>query len=83
MSTKQHAPNWGGKRTGAGRPRRKPNMTVELTEQATKQLAYFIENLNLNPVKTQGIVSDILISTLSDDYDKWADLFGNQLWQNE
>ena len=36
MST-EHAPNWGGKRPGAGRkPKPKPTMSIDLTETATR-----------------------------------------------
>ena len=76
-------PNTGGARPGAGRPRTRATMSVELTEQATKQLAYFVDNLNLSPSNTQAIISRILINALTEDYDKWANLFGNQLYQSE
>ena len=74
-------PNSGGARPGAGRKRTKPTMTIELTEQATRDLIYFIEDLNLNPHENRVIVSTILSTALSDDLDKWRDLFGNQLIQ--
>lgn len=80
---KSQSPNWGGKRPGAGRPRTKPNTSVELTETAAKDLAYFIEDLNLDPREAQLIVSTILSTALSDDLDKWRDLFGNRMIQKE
>lgn len=76
-------PNSGGARPGAGRPRTKPNTNVELTETAAKDLAYFIQDLNLDPRESRVIVSTILSTALTDDLDKWRDLFGNSLIQNE
>jgi hypothetical protein len=74
-------PNTGGARPGAGRTRKYER--VELTKQATANLAYFIEDLNLDPRETKLIVSTILSTALTDDRDKWANLFGNQLVQKE
>lgn len=83
MST-EHAPNWGGKRPGAGRkPKPKPTMSIDLTETATRDLRYFIEDLNLDPREARVIVSTILSTALEDDLDKWRDLFGNRLIQRE
>jgi hypothetical protein len=76
---KQENQNWGGKRPGAGRPRTKPNTSVELTPTAAKDLDYFIKDLNLDPRESRIIVSTILSSALTDDLDKWRDLFGNGL----
>jgi hypothetical protein len=56
---------------------------VEITEQATHDLRYFVEDLNLDPRETRLIVSTILSTALNDDRDKWADFFGNQLRQKE
>jgi len=69
----------GGKRPGAGRKPTKRTKSIELTEAATRDLAYFIENLNLDPAESQQIVSTILTAALTDEYDKWRDLFGNTL----
>lgn len=74
-------PNSGGARPGAGRKRKYER--VELTEQATRDLAYFIEDLNLDPHETRLIVSTILSTALANDLDKWRDLFGNRLLQKE
>ena len=74
-------PNTGGARPGAGRKRKYER--VELTEQATRDLAYFINDLNLDPRETQLIVSMIISTALTDDLDKWRDLFGNRLIQQE
>jgi hypothetical protein len=74
-------PNTGGTRPGAGRPRTYER--VELTKQVTAQLAYFIEDLNLDPRETGFIVSAILNTALTDDRDKWANLFGNRLIKAE
>lgn len=74
---------WGGKRPHAGRKRTKPTRTVELTETATRDLDYFIEDLNLDPREARLIVSTILSTALDDDRDKWADLFGNRLLKQE
>ena len=76
-------PNSGGARPGAGRKRTKPTMQVELTEQATRDLEYFIQDLNLDPREARVIVSTILSTALVDDLDKWRDLFGNRLIQKE
>ena len=76
-------PNTGGARPGAGRKRTKPTMQIELTEQATRDLEYFIQDLNLDPREARVIVSTILSTALVDDLDKWRDLFGNRLIQKE
>ena len=76
-------PNSGGARPGAGRKRTKLTMQVELTEQATRDLAYFISDLNLDPREARTIVSTILSTALADDLDKWRDLFGNQPTTNK
>ena len=76
---KPQNPKWGGKRPGAGRPARKPTMSVELTDTATGDLRYFIEDLALDPREARLIVSTILSTALTDDRDKWANLFGNRL----
>lgn len=70
-------PNSGGKRTGAGRPRTKPTVTIELTEQATKELLYFIDDLALERSTAPAIVSEMVRAALSDDLDTWRDRFGN------
>jgi hypothetical protein len=70
--------NTGGARPGAGRKRSKPNITIELTEQATQALAYFIEDLNLNRGDASAIVSAIVSTALAADLDQWRDRFGNQ-----
>ena len=69
----------GGKRLGAGRKPTKRTKSIELTEAATGDLAYFIENLNLDPAESQQIVSTILTAALTDEYDKWRDLCGHKL----
>ncbi len=69
----------GGRRPGAGRKPTKRTKSIELSEAATRDLAYFIENLNLDPRESQRIVSTILTAALTDEYDKWRDLFGNTL----
>ena len=69
----------GGKGQGAGRKPTKRTKSIELTEAATRGLAYFIENLNLDPRDRQQIVSTILTAALNDEYDKWRNLFGNTL----
>jgi hypothetical protein len=76
--TKGHS---GGARPGAGRKPKQNYKAVELTEQATRELAYFIEDLSLDPREAREIVSTILINALSNDRDKWTDLYGNQLWK--
>lgn len=83
MSNETEARKWGGKRPGAGRPRTKPNTSIELTPTAAKDLAYFMEDLNLDPRESRVIVSTILSMALTNDLDKWRELFGNQLIQNE
>jgi hypothetical protein len=76
--TKGHS---GGKRPGAGK---KPTYrNIELTETAAKDLAWFIEDLALDRREARLIVSTILNTALTDDRDKWANLFGNRLIQAE
>lgn len=70
-------PNSGGKRPGAGRKRTKPTMQVELSEQATLDLVYFIDDLALEPGLAPAIVSEILRAALSGERDRWAERFGN------
>lgn len=70
-------PNAGGARPGAGRPRTKPTITIELSEQATKELLYFIDDLALERHVAPAIVSEVLLAALRDDLDKWRDRFGN------
>ncbi len=74
-------PNTGGARPGAGRHRKYER--VELTPTATAELAYFIEDLNLDPRETRVIVSTILSIALTNERDKWANLFGNRLIKAE
>ena len=79
--TKGHS---GGIRPGAGRkPKPRPTMSVELTEGATRDLRYFIEDLNLDPHEARVIVSTILSTALEDNLDYWRDLFGNRLIQKD
>ncbi len=71
-------PNSGGARPGARRKRSRAIMTVELTEQATRELLYFIEDLNLSAQLAPAIVSEVLIAALREDLDRWRDRFGNE-----
>ncbi len=76
--TKGHS---GGKRPGAGK---KPTYrNIELTPTAAGDLAWFVEDLALDPREARLIVSTILNTALTDDRDKWANLFGNRLIQAE
>jgi hypothetical protein len=76
--TKGHS---GGKRLGAGK---KPTYrNIELTTTAAADLSWFIEDLALDPQEARVIVSTILNTALTDDRDKWANLFGNRLIQAE
>lgn len=76
--TKGHS---GGKRPGSGL---KPTYrTIKLGEKAAKELAWFIEDLALDRHDAELIVSTILHTALSEDRDKWANLFGNRLVQKE
>lgn len=70
-------PNSGGRRPGAGRKRTKPTMQVELSEQATRELLYFIEDLALEQHLAPAIVSEILTAALTVDRDRWAERFGS------
>jgi hypothetical protein len=70
-------PNSGGSRPGAGRKRTKPTMQVELTEQATRELLYFLEDLNLDRSLAPAIVSEMVLAALRDSLDRWRDRFGN------
>jgi hypothetical protein len=72
--TKGHS---GGKRPGAGR---KPTYrSIDLTPTAASDLAWFIEDLALDQREARVIVSTILSTALTDDRDKWVNLFGNRL----
>ncbi len=71
----------GGKRLGAGRPRRRPTINVELSEQTTRDLLYFLENLNLSPGLAPRVVSEMVLAALVEQYDRWTDRFGNELQQ--
>jgi hypothetical protein len=76
--TKGHS---GGKRLGAGK---KPTYrNIELTPTAAGDLAWFIEDLALDRREAHVIVSTILNSALTDDRDKWTNLFGNRLIKAE
>jgi hypothetical protein len=52
-------------------------MQVELSEQATRELLYFIEDLNLDPQLAPQVVSEVLIAALTADRDRWGEWFGN------
>jgi hypothetical protein len=71
-------PNTGGARPGAGRPRTRTTIDIELTEQATRELSYFIQSQNLSPKQAGPMVSAIVLAALTKDIDKWADRFGNE-----
>lgn len=72
-------PGTGGKRPGAGRPRSRPTLQIELSEQATRELAYFLENQNLSAALAPRVVSEMVLAALVDEYDRWADRFGNDV----
>jgi len=72
--TKGHS---GGKRDGAGRKRRKPTISLELTLEATRELLHFVENLNLSPSQAGAMVSEMVLAALTEDYARWAETFGN------
>jgi hypothetical protein len=52
-------------------------MRIELSEQATRELVYFVENLNLSMTQAGPMVSAIVLAALTEQYDRWADQFGN------
>jgi hypothetical protein len=52
---------------------------IELNKKAAKDLGWFIEDLALDRNDAQVIVSTILSSALSEDRDKWTNLFGNHI----
>ena len=74
--TKGHS---GGKRLGAGRKPTKRTKSVELTEEATRDLVRFMDDLNLDPGEASRLVSRLVSDVLREYGDEWREIFGNTL----
>ena len=69
----------GGKRPGAGRKPSKRTKTVELSEDATRDLLRFMDDLNLDPADAHQLVSRLVSEALREHGDGWREVFGNTL----
>ncbi len=69
----------GGKRDGAGRKPSKRTKTVELSEDATRDLLRFMDDLNLDPADAHQLVSRLVSEALREHGDEWREVFGNTL----
>ncbi len=69
----------GGKRDGAGRKPSKRTKTVELSEDATRDLLRFMDDLNLDPGEAHQLVSRLVSEALREHGDEWREVFGNTL----
>ncbi len=69
----------GGKRLGAGRKPTKRTRTVELSEEATRDLLRFMDDLNLDPGEAHQLVSTLVSDVLCEHGDEWREIFGNTL----
>ena len=69
----------GGKRPGAGRKPSKRTRSIELTEEATRDLMRFMDDLNLDPAEAHLLVSKLVSDALCEHGDQWRDIFGNTL----
>ncbi len=69
----------GGKRLGAGRKPTKRTKTIELTEDATRDLLAFMDDLNLDPGEAGQLVSRLVSDVLREYGDQWREVFGNTL----
>ncbi len=69
----------GGKRPGAGRKPSKRTKSIELTEEATRELLRFMDDLNLDPAEAHQLVSTLVRDVLREHGDEWRDVFGNTL----
>ena len=69
----------GGKRAGAGRKPTKRTKSIELTEEATRDLLHFMDDLNLDPAEAHQLVSKLVSDVLRENGDEWRDTFGNTL----
>ena len=74
--TKGHS---GGKRPGAGRKPTKRTKSIELSEEATRDLLLFMDDLNLDPGEANQLVSTLVSDVLREHGDQWRDIFGNTL----
>ena len=78
----RYARSEGQERWQAGRAGRKPSKrtkTVELSEEATRDLLRFIDDLNLDPWKAHQLVSTLVSDVLCEHGDEWREIFGNTL----
>ena len=69
----------GGKRPSAGRKPTKRTKSIELTEEATRDLLRFMDDLNLDPAEAHQIVSRLVSDVLREHGDQWREIFGNTL----
>ena len=69
----------GGKRLGAGRKPTKRTKSVELSEEATRDLLRFMDDLNLDPGEVGLLVSRLVSDALREHGDEWREVFGNTL----
>ncbi len=69
----------GGRRLGAGRKPTKRTKSIELTEEATRDLLAFMDDLNLDPGEAGRLVSTLVSDVLREHGDHWRDIFGNTL----
>ncbi len=74
--TKGHS---GGKRLGAGRKPTKRTKSIELTEEATRDLLVFMDDLNLDPGEAHQLVSTLVSDVLREHGDQWRAVFGSTL----
>ena len=69
----------GGKRPGAGRKPTKRTKSIDLSEEATRDLLRFMDDLNLDPGESGQLVSALVSEALREHGDRWRDVFGNTL----
>ncbi len=69
----------GGKRPGAARKPSKRTKTIELTEEATRDLLRFMDDLNLDSAEAHQLVSRLVSDVLREHGDEWREVFGNTL----
>jgi hypothetical protein len=69
----------GGKRPGAGRKPTKRTKSIELSEEATRDLLRFMDDLNLDPGEAGRLVSTLVSDALGEHGDEWREVFGNTL----
>ena len=68
-----------GRRPGAGRKPTKRTRSIDLTEEATRELLHFMDDLNLDPGEAHQLVSTLVSDALGEHGDEWWETFGNTL----